>query len=251
MSAPDFVALVYFAYLAVAGTGAREGPRRRRERRGESARRRRVGWRSPTLATTIWSRYGVRIVWPLALLFAGYRLAGWFYEQANEPLERWLLELDGRIEDWVRRTAGERPGTRVSAPRGPWLRSTHWLEAAYLSVYVVIPLGALVVAATATGAGRRSVLDRRARGRVRLLRSVAVDSDASARAHSLLIAPPVAVAGLRRVNLAILERGSIGVNTLPSGHAATAVATAVAVAPHAPVAAAALGLAALLIASPR
>jgi membrane-associated phospholipid phosphatase len=34
---------------------------------------------------------------------------------------------------------------------------------------------------------------------------------------------------LRRLNLAILERGSVGVNTLPSGHAATAVATALAV----------------------
>jgi membrane-associated phospholipid phosphatase len=53
---------------------------------------------------------------------------------------------------------------------------------------------------------------------------------------------------LRRLNLAVLSRGSIQVNTVPSGHAAGAVATALAVGSVMPVAGAVfLGLAALIV----
>ena len=62
-------------------------------------------------------------------------------------------------------------------------------------------------------------------------------------------APLVATSSLlRRLNLAILNRGSVGVNTLPSGHAATAAAVALSVWSTAPHAGGVFAIVAILIA---
>jgi membrane-associated phospholipid phosphatase len=58
----------------------------------------------------------------------------------------------------------------------------------------------------------------------------------------------VPTSSVRRLNLAILERSSVGVNTLPSGHAATAMAAALVVLQVAPLAGAVFLLAAVAIA---
>ena len=121
------------------------------------------------------------------------------------------------------------------------------LEAAYLSVYPFIPAGAIVVLNT----GAAGAVDR-------FWVVVLVAGFVCYGALPFLqTRPPRSIegdtvggksAGVRQLNLAILERGSIGVNTLPSGHASTAVAVALSVWSVAPGAGAVFALLAILIA---
>lgn len=217
-AAPELVAFVYFSYLAC--VAAVRGP----------ARARRISV-AALLVTTLISLALSRLappaeppallptvlvqLWRLALLFAGYRVAGVFFDRPNLSLESRLLALDHRL---VGRTSGRR---RV------WL--AEGVEMAYVSVYVLIPAGALVVQATASV----DAIDRFWTG------VLAAGFVCYGALPWLQTRPPRAIEGgavsdpspavVRRLNLAILARGSVGVNTLPSGHAATAIAVALSV----------------------
>jgi membrane-associated phospholipid phosphatase len=166
---------------------------------------------------------------PLVVLLLGYHAAGAFYVRPDTALEARLAAID-RL---------------VAAPLAALPPGVHaLLEAAYVSVYLVIPAGAIAVA----WAGTASDLDR-------FWSIVTVAGFVcygalpwiQTRPPRALEAPPSPASGLRRLNFAILRRGSIGANTLPSGHAATAIATALAVWSSAPVIGAALLVVALLI----
>ncbi len=159
------------------------------------------------------------IVVPSVVLLVGYRLSGLFFTTPMHSAERWLMAVDDRFL----RLPGVFAGYEAS-PR--FIREL--METAYLLVYAVIPAAAVtlimgnhpdalprfwatVLLAEFVSYGMLPWLQTRS---PRALESVPAS-------HSQLI--------VRRFNTAILSRGSIQVNTVPSGHAAGAVATALAV----------------------
>jgi membrane-associated phospholipid phosphatase len=236
MRPAELIALVYFLYLAIAGLALG------RIRAAVASASALVVVATPHLAVfdLVWASAGapfwLRLLWeawPLVLLLLGYRLAGLFYTRPNAALERRLLHVDQRIADRVRRLV---PSRGAAIARG-------WLELAYLCVYPLIPLGAIAVAFA------------RSNEAVEGFWTVVLTAGFTCygvlpwiqtRPPRWLEGPEGAAAhGVRRLNLAILERGSVGVNTLPSGHAATAVATALVVCSHAPL----IGAAFLLVAT--
>jgi hypothetical protein len=162
----------------------------------------------------------VAIVVPLAVLLGGYWLSGWFFVSPMQRVEQWLMTLDERL---LRQS-----GILAAYHASP--RIVHeFFEMAYVLVYAVIPAA---VATLAIG-GHRDAIPRfwtvvllaefSAYGMMPWLQTRpprALESTGG------MILPPSA---LRRFNAKILERGSIQVNTVPSGHAAGAVATALVV----------------------
>jgi len=142
-------------------------------------------------------------------------------------VERWLMAMDDRL---LRRT-----GILAAHDAGPRL-ARELFETAYALVYPVIPAAAVTLAIggdlDAVPRFWSTVLlaEFVSYGMLPWLQTRpprAIESAAGAR-H-----PPSAV---RQFNEAILNRGSIQVNTVPSGHAAGAVAAALAVADVMPVA---------------
>jgi membrane-associated phospholipid phosphatase len=180
----------------------------------------------------------VEVVAPAAVLLAGYWLSGLLF-----------VRPDLRLEDWLRRQDDvllTRSGLLPWLDRAPRLVA-EYLELSYLLVYVVVPAGAVMLAAS----GHRDGVDRF--WTVVLLaefvcygmlpwiqtRPPRAVEDATAPSRPLL---------LRRLNLLIANGASIQVNTLPSGHAAGALATALAVGSMVPAAGALFGVLALSIA---
>ena len=163
---------------------------------------------------------------PLQILIC-YWLSGAFFRAPMTGVEAWLASGD--------RWLFERLGLGALVSRGPRV-VLELLEAAYFSVYLVLPAGFAVARALDPS------LDAD-----RFWPGVVV---ATLTSYGMLpwiqTRPPRAIAdhmaidgrdlAIRRVNLAVLDRGSIHVNTFPSGHAAGATAIAIAVAAVSPVA---------------
>jgi hypothetical protein len=148
---------------------------------------------------------------PALILVAGYWLSGLFFIRPMRGVEQRLLDVDARL-------------ARVCPLPCPWF-AREYLELAYVLVYMVVPAGALTLAF----GGHPSEVPR----------FWAVVLLAGFVSYGTLpwlqTRPPRAIetgdgtaafSPLRRFNLAILNRASNQVNTLPSGHAATAVAVA-------------------------
>jgi membrane-associated phospholipid phosphatase len=172
---------------------------------------------------------------PAILILLGYWASGRFF---TAPMARWemtLAAIDRRLLPGLDRWARLRPMRLV----------LDLLELAYLSVYVLVPAGfallyfsgipfdvdrfwTVVVAAELTCYGMLPWIQTRP--------PRAIEAGA-----------PAAASVLRQANLLVLSRGSIQVNTFPSGHAAGAVATALAVADVLPAAGAVFGIWALAI----
>jgi len=154
---------------------------------------------------------------PLTVLLVGYWLSGRFFVNPMPLVESWLMDVDRR---WLRR-----PGILPAYEASP-AAVRESLEMAYLLVYLVIP----AAVATLVIGGHFDALPRF--WTVVLLaefisygampwvqtRSPRVIEQAVGMRH------PQSV--LRRFNTAILDRASVQANTIPSGHAAGAVATA-------------------------
>jgi membrane-associated phospholipid phosphatase len=159
---------------------------------------------------------------PAVCLLGGYWLSGLFFIAPMARLERWLLRVDQR--------AG------VARYAYPWFLHEYF-ELAYVLVYAVVPAGAVTLVI-----GGHADLVPRFWSVVLLAEFVsygmlpwlqtrpprALEMPAEGASPSVSI--------VRRFNLAVLRRASIQVNTLPSGHAAGAVATALAVTSVMPVA---------------
>jgi membrane-associated phospholipid phosphatase len=151
---------------------------------------------------------------PALVLVIGYWLSGLFFIRPMLNVEQRLLRLDGQL-------------ARACPVPCPWL-AREYLELAYLLVYVFVPSGAV----TLMLAGHASDLPRF--WAVVLLAGFASygmlpwiqTRPPRAIETSDLVAP---TSPLRRFNLAILNRASNQVNTLPSGHAAAAIAVALVV----------------------
>jgi membrane-associated phospholipid phosphatase len=162
----------------------------------------------------------VRNVAPALFVLGAYWLAGGYFVAPQPRLEQRLLAIDRTL------LAPLRLETRLTAG-SPWRLEA--LEAAYFSVYALLPLGAwaawvqggaasvdtywtIVFPAEASCYIALAWLQTRP---PRALEPWA----ASLRARSLF----------RQMNEAVLTRGSHRMNTIPSGHAAGAVAVALAV----------------------
>lgn len=159
------------------------------------------------------------IVVPSLVLLLGYRLSGLFFTSPMRAVERWLMAVDDRFL--------RRPGIFDAYEAGPRV-VRELIETAYVLVYPVIPAAAV----TLIMGGHPEALPRFwatvllaefiSYGMLPWLQTRSPRAiEPAASTHSQL--------AVRRFNAAILDRGSIQVNTVPSGHAAGAVATALAV----------------------
>lgn len=162
----------------------------------------------------------VAAIVPMVVLLVGYWLSGSFFVSPMPDAERWLMSVDERL---LRRT-----GVFRAYATGPHLVREAF-EMAYVLVYPVIP----AAVATLAFGGHADTIPRFwsivllaefvSYGvmpwlQTRPPRAIEAAADANA-------VPSV----IRRFNALILDRGSIQANTIPSGHAAGAVAAALAV----------------------
>jgi membrane-associated phospholipid phosphatase len=224
----ESIAVAYFAYLAGTALLSR--------RVGRGARLRVIVTASAVVVTIVgFGQIGMKTaVWrdwmPLVYVLLGYWLPGLLVTDTNQKLERALLALDRRL--------GVQDGFRSPL-----------LELAYLFCYPMVPLGL----ASLYAAGLRGESDRfwtaiflavfACYGLLPLLPTRpprAIEGEST---------PPTSSSGaIRRLNLKVLGKASIQLNTFPSGHAAASVATALAVGARLPVVGLALGVLALGIA---
>lgn len=218
MRASEWVALAYFSYLLVLASLLRLPLRRRL----------RVSVRATAIIATLIGLPGLGATpagallrdWvPGIYLLLGYWLPAAFSTALDPAVERRLIAFDRRLFDTlgVPRVLGRAPRALLEA-----------LELAYVLCYAVPPLGFLALYA----AGERVQADS-------FWTAVLIAGFACYGALPLVqTRPPRALERpaidarrltLRRVNVRILDRASVQLNTLPSAHAATAVATALAV----------------------
>jgi hypothetical protein len=150
---------------------------------------------------------------PGLFVLATYRVSGAFFVTPNLALERWLLSVDATFLIDTGLLGAYRS---VKA-----LRST--FELLYLLVYAMVPVGAAVLAI----AGQVDWLPRYwAVVFAAELACYATLPWLQTRPPRTIEAATVSVDALRQLNLVVLEHGSIQVNTLPSAHAAGAIALA-------------------------
>lgn len=162
-----------------------------------------------------------RNVLPALFVLGAYRLSGLFFVAPQAHVERWLLAVDRRVLgplDLERRL--------VHGPR--WVSGV--IEIAYVVVHPMLPLGAWAAWSTAGKAGVDCFW---------MVVFLAEGASYSAMPW-MQTRPPRAleawtgalrtVSPWRRLNEFVLRHGSNHVNTIPSGHAAGATATALAVA---------------------
>jgi membrane-associated phospholipid phosphatase len=160
----------------------------------------------------------LQIVVPSLVLLGGYWLSGLLFVRPDVHLERWLLGVDDRLL--------VRTGVLDAYRRSP--RAVRdFFELNYLLVYLAVPAGATTLVVL----GHTEYVD--TFWTVVLL----AEFVCYGMLPWLPTRPPrvleggdnTRIDGVRRLNLRIMNRASIQVNTVPSGHAAGAVATALAV----------------------
>jgi membrane-associated phospholipid phosphatase len=224
----EWIALAYVTYLTAVAVGVRRFHRAR----GPLLASAFAAWTVWAMARDAPRSLLIEIAAPAACLLAGYWLSGLFFVAPMARLERWLSRMDAR----------------VGLARGAYPRLVReYLELAYMLVYAVVPAGAV----TLVIGGHADVVPRF--WSVVLLAefvSYGMLPWVQTRPPRALETPRTASPSsrLRRFNLAVLGRASIQVNTLPSGHTAGAVATALAVASVMPTAGAAFLVLAVSIA---
>jgi hypothetical protein len=158
------------------------------------------------------------VVLPSLAVLATYRVSGAFFVQPSLGLERWLLATDDVL---LRRS-----GVLSAYGRAPRI-VPEIFELFYLLVYGVVPAGATVLLAGGSLEGLAPYWTT----------VFIAELSCYAALPWLQSRPPRAVeprsgsapGPVRRLNLLLLQHGSIQVNTIPSAHAAGAVAVALSV----------------------
>lgn len=208
------LALVFATYLALASLTRREFARARAPLALVAA----AGWVAFVMLRHVTLSPALLVVVPSLVLLSGYWASGLLFVRADTRVENWLRDVDDRV---LRRT-----GVLAWYRRSPRVVQD-FFELSYLLVYVAVPAGA----ATLVMAGHAERVDRF--WTVVLLAEFAC--------YGMLpwvqTRPPrtrepdgdAGVRGVRRLNLRLVNGASIQANTIPSGHAAGAVATALAV----------------------
>jgi hypothetical protein len=231
------VAFAFLVYLVAAATVTGADRRRRLS----------VGVSALVLSTIVLvvSTFGpaVQLVrdWaPGVYMLAGYWLPGRLVSPPNLHVELYLAEIDRRVLGC---------GMRVRLP--PVVRG--YLEAAYLVCYPLIPVSLGIAYAAAAVSDRGRVADTfwtvvllavyPCYGTLPWLHTRPPRSVPRDPCEGL-----VADGWLRRLNCHVLQSASVGANTFPSAHVASAVGAALAVWSEVPVAGMAVGLLALSIA---
>jgi len=169
-----------------------------------------------------WATAGpwLRGVLALVSLVAAYQLAGLLFAGPAPWLERRLAAGDA----WLARRLGV-PSLKVT----PGLLAS-LLETSYLLVYPMLPLGAAALYLGGAGAYDDAYWTAVLASGVACYGALPWLPSRTPRA----LEPDAPTQGewTRRANLAVLRRPSTGVNTVPSGHAATSTAAALVVAAH-------------------
>jgi membrane-associated phospholipid phosphatase len=225
-----WIALGYVSYLAVVAVIRRDFARARLPLVVVAG----LAWLSYAASTTMaptGASLGpvLGVVLPSLVLVSGYWMSGLFFVRPDSRIEGWL----GGVDDRILRRSGVLAGLR----RAPAV-VIDYLELSYLLVYIAVPAGAatLALAGHADRIGHFWTVVLLAEftcyGALPWIqtRPPRVLEDAGER-------PPRARL-IRRLNLGVVTRVSIQANTVPSGHAAGALATALAVSEAMPVAAA-------------
>ena len=164
---------------------------------------------------------------PLLYMLGGYWLTGLYFTDPQPGLERRFAAFDRRVRVWLGAARFDQTAPRLVL---------ELLEASYLSCYVMVPAGMLAI--TLVGAGYasegylRTVLLAEL-GCFGMLPWIRTRPAWVLNPESPLSRRPVL---MRRLSLAVTRNASTCANTFPSGHAAGAVATALAVAPVWPLA---------------
>jgi membrane-associated phospholipid phosphatase len=161
----------------------------------------------------------LEVIVPAAILLAGYWLSGLLFVRPDVRIERWLESIDQRVLTRSGVLAWFHQSTRIVK---------EYFELSYLLVYLAVPAGAatLAVSGHADQVGRFWTIVLLAEfacyGTLPWMQTrpprVLEAANASPRSHAI-----------RRFNQHIVDRASIQANTIPSGHAAGAFATALAV----------------------
>jgi membrane-associated phospholipid phosphatase len=153
---------------------------------------------------------------PILYILAGYYLAGRLFVAPSDPLEQWLLA-------WDRRLFGD-PTTRFARWPG-WLVA--YLDIVYVFCFLLPPGGLLAL----TAAGRSDLANEY------WTLVLAANLGAFAPLSVFQTRPPwmlertpeLAARSVHRAASHVVERGTIGVNTFPSGHVAASFAVALAI----------------------
>jgi len=228
----EWITIAYFVYLATAAAAVR----------GRGGHRRRVVAVAVAVVSAVLaiSWLGVLAVlrdWmPLVYVVVGYWLPALLVTDTNPAFERTLLRLDHR---WLG-TQGAMT-LRGRAPRA----LIGALELAYLFCYPMVPIGF----ASLYVAGLREETDRFWTAvLLAVFGCYGVLPWLPTRPPRAIEGEPATPGAIRRLNLQLLGRASIQLNTFPSGHAAASAATALAVSARLPTVGLALGLLAFGIA---
>lgn len=238
MRISEWISLAYFSYLAVAAW-IRPIDRRSRIRISIAAA---IVFASVILLARLPSFPAVDVLrdWlPGAYVMVGYWLSALFSTTPAGTVEAGLLRLDRRVFALLRVDRVVR-----SVPRA----ALEFFELAYLGLYALVPSGVLALYLV----GQRAQVD------AYWTAVLVATCLAYAPLPWITLRPPRSVEGssaidhrqvaIRRFNLLILKGGSIQVNTLPSGHSASAFAAALVLLAHAPGVGLAFGLVALAVA---
>ena len=190
----------------------------------------------------------LEVVLPSLVLLTGYWLSGLFFVRPDPRIERWLLSVDERVLT--------RPGVLAWFRRAPRL-VTEYFELSYLLVYLAVPAGAvtLAIGGHADQIGRFWTMVLLAEfacyGMLPWIQTRpprVLESWGPPSWGPPSWGPPLG-GPIRRFNHFIVNRASIQANTIPSGHAAGAFATALAVGAAMPAAGAAFLILAVSIAT--
>jgi membrane-associated phospholipid phosphatase len=222
----EWIALVYFVYIAVAALALATAARARKQRASIATR---LGHAAVAIACAALVRAGaaapiaIRNWLPAAYILGGYYVTGWLFVAPAEHLEAWLM-------GWDRHLLHD-PATRFAA----WPRVVvSFLEIVYMSCFLMVPGGFALLAAT----GHASVADRY------WTMVVAAEFGAFAPLSVFQTRPPWVLErkpmltdpSLHEFASQVVRTVTIQVNTFPSGHAAGSLAVALAVLSVMPVA---------------
>ena len=208
MSRPEWIALLFFAHVAIAALVRRRMPLVRRLTAG-------IGAAAAAAATVAVSRSGTAALrdWaPVGYILAAYYLSGRTFFSPMPRVESWLAAIDRRLlGDPPLFTAWPRTVIRV-------------LDSAYIGCFLLVPAGLLLLETGGHGD----------RAEYYWTLVTGAELGAFAALPYLQTRPPWVLEHLarqdtRRASVLFMRHITTGANTLPSGHAAGSLAVALAV----------------------